>query len=397
MNQQALDDVDVIDLGQIYNGAYGSLMLSYLGADVTKVEPPFGEPLRSRVEDGEGEPPELVMLNSTKEGITLNLKDDRGKELFKDLVRDADVLVENFAPGTMEQFGLGYETLAEINPELIYAHGSGFGEDGPKSDRLAMDLIVQAESGVMDATGRPDDPPTKTGIAPGDFLGGIHLAAGVLAALYQRKRTGEGQFVEASMQDAVYPSLMSQLANYYDNADVPARTGNRHSSLAKAPYNAYEADDGYVAILCTSDDHWRTLCEAIGRKDLRDDDRFATNVDRVEHMETIDTAIEEWTRERTREEIEETLSAVSVPCGSVQSVEEVIHDPHLEKREMVVEIDHPTEGEIRVPGMPIRLSESEMPDIEPAPRKGEGNHEIYRKRLGLSKNEIEKLQKDGVI
>lgn len=397
MNRQALDDVDVIDLGQIYNGAYGSLMLSYLGADVTKVEPPFGEPLRSRVKDGEGEPPELVMLNSTKEGITLNLKDDRGKELFKDLVRDADVLVENFAPGTMEQFGLGYEALAEINPELIYAHGSGFGEDGPKSDRLAMDLIVQAESGVMDVTGRPDDPPTKTGIAPGDFLGGIHLAAGVLAALYQRERTGEGQFVEASMQDAVYPALMSQLANYYDDADVPSRTGNRHSSLAKAPYNAYEADDGYVAILCTSDDHWRALCEAIDREDLRDDDRFTTNVDRVEHMETIDAAIEEWTRERTREEIVSILSAAGVPCGSVQSVEEVIHDPHLEEREMVVEIDHPTEGSIRVPGTPIRLSGSEIPDIEPAPQKGEDNQKIYRDRLGLSEDEIEKLQSDGVI
>lgn len=395
MNQQALDGVDVIDLGQIYNGAYSSLMLSYLGADVTKVEPPFGEPLRSRVD--EGEPPELVMLNSTKDGITLNLKDERGKELFRDLVRDADVLVENFAPGTMEEFGLGYETLSEINPELIYAHGSGFGEDGPKSDRLAMDLIVQAESGVMDTTGNPEDPPTKTGIAPGDFLGGIHLAAGVMAALYQRERTGKGQFVEASMQDAVYPTLMSQLANYYADADVPSRTGNRHSSLAKAPYNAYEADDGYVAILCTSDDHWQTLCEAIGREDLRDDDRFATNVDRVERMETIDAAIEEWTRERTREEIVSTLSAAGVPCGSVQSVEEVIHDPHLEEREMVVEVDHPTEGPIRVPGTPIRLSGSKMPDIEPAPRKGEDNREIYRDRLGLSEEEIEKLQSDGVI
>lgn len=395
MDQQALDGVDVIDLGQIYNGAYGSLMLSYLGADVTKVEPPFGEPLRSRVE--EGEPPELVMLNSTKEGITLNLKEERGKELFKELIRDADVLVENFATGTMEDFGLGYETLSSVNPELIYAHGSGFGESGPKSDRLAMDLIVQAESGVMDVTGDPEDPPTKTGIAPGDFLGGIHLAAGVMAALYQREHTGEGQFVEASMQDAVYPSLLSQLANYYGDADAPTRTGNRHSSLAKAPYNAYEADDGYVAILCTSDGHWQALCAAIGREDLADDERFATNVDRVENMETIDAAIEEWTQARTREEIESVLSAAGVPCGSVQSVEEVIHDPHLEQREMVVEIDHPTEGEIRVPGTPIRLSDSAMPDIEPSPTNGEDNDAVYRERLGLSEEELCALEEDGII
>ncbi|WIV65920.1 CaiB/BaiF CoA transferase family protein [Natrialbaceae archaeon AArc-T1-2] len=396
MAQQPLDGVEVIDLGQIYNGAYCSLILSYLGADVTKVEPPFGEPLRSRVD--EGEPPEFAMLNSNKDGITLNLKSERGKELFTDLISDADVLVENYAVGTMESFGLGYETLSEINPELIYAHSSGFGESGPKSNRLAMDLIVQAEGGIMDVTGFSDGPPVKTGIAPGDFLGGIHLATGVISALFHRERTGEGQFVEVGMQDAIYPALLSQLGAYYKDDDVPPRTGSRHSGLAKAPYNAYEASDGYVTILCASDNHWVKLADAIGREDLKDDPRLETNVQRIEHMEEIDEAIEEWTRDKTREEIVETLLNAGVPCGSVQTIEEVIHDRHLEVREMVNEIEHPEFDEpIRVPGTPIRLSEAELPEITPSPTKGGDNYDVYEERLGLTPEEIAELEEDGVI
>lgn len=398
MGESALEGVDVIDLGQIYNGAYCSLILSYLGANVTKIEPPFGEPLRGRVD--EGEPPELVMLNSSKDGMTLNLKDERGKELFKDLVRDADVVVENFAVGTMDKFGLGYETLSEINPELIYAHGSGFGEHGPKSDRLAMDLIVQAVGGVMDVTGFPDGPPVKTGIAPGDFLGGIHLATGVMAALYEREQSGEGQFVEASMYDAVYPSLLSQLGTYYkeDSDDVPSRTGNRHSGLAKCPYNVYETTDGYAAILCASDAHWQQLLEVIGREDLQDKAAYETNFKRLEHMDDIDELIESWTSEHKRDEVESRMLEAEIPCSAVQNVEEVIHDPHLEEREMVKEIDHPAMDEpIRVPGTPIRLSNSELPDIEPSPTKGQHNYEVLRNRLGLSDAEIEELEDENVI
>lgn len=396
MTQKSLEGLEVIDLGQIYNGAYCSLILSYLGANVTKVEPPFGEPLRSRVD--KGEPPEFVMMNSNKDGITLNLKSDRGKELFKDLIRDADILVENYAVGTMDKFGLGYDTLSEINPELIYAHGSGFGDSGPKSDRLAMDLIVQAVGGVMDVTGFPDGPPVKTGIAPGDFLGGIHLAAGVLAALYQREQTGEGQFVEVGMYDAIYPSLLSQLGAYYKDDDIPPRTGNRHSGLAKCPYNAYETIDGYTTILCASDVHWEKLLETIDREDLKEDERLETNFKRLRHMDEVDAIIEEWTQERTRDQIKEALLEAGVPCGPVQTVEEVIHDPHLEAREMVNEIDHPEfGGSIRVPGTPIRLSESAMPEITPSPGKGADNYEVYSKKLGLSEEEIAELDRNDVI
>jgi CoA:oxalate CoA-transferase len=396
MTPQPLDGIDVLDLGQIYNGPYCSLLLAHMGADVVKVEPPFGEPLRSRVEDGE--PPELVMLNSSKDSITLNLAEERGTELFKDLVRKTDVLVENYAVGTMEKLEVGYETLSTVNPELIYAHGSGFGDTGSKSDMLAMDLIVQATGGVMDVTGFTGEPPVKTGIAPGDFLGGTHLAAGVLGALFQRERTGEGQYVEASMYESVFPALLSQLAAAYKDTDVPRRTGNRHSSLAKAPYNAYETEDGYVAILCASDDHWETLLEEMGCPDLIGEERFESNIKRVERMDEIDSIIEDWTAGRDRHAIEERLVAAGVPAGAVQTVEEVLQDPHLTDRGMIHDIPHPDfEDGIRVFGSPIHFSNASSPKVEPAPRKGEHTEDVLRERLGLSAETIVELDENGIL
>ncbi|WP_368411866.1 CaiB/BaiF CoA transferase family protein [Haladaptatus halobius] len=395
MNRKALDDIEVIDLGQIYNGPYCSLLLSYLGADVTKVEPPHGEPLRARVDNGE--PPELVMLNSNKKGITLNLKAERGKELLKELIEDADVLVENYAVGTMDRLGLGYETLNEINPELIYAHGSGFGEDGPYRQYPAMDLTIQAIGGVMDVTGFSDGPPVKAGVAVGDFMGGIHLAAGVLGALYQRERTGEGQFVEVSMHDAVYPTLMSPMAAHFNGDDVPPRTGNRHSGLAQSPYNVYETADGYIAIFGVTDDHWHSLLDVIGRSDLKDDPRFQSNVKRSKHADEVDRIVENWTRRYERDEIEEILLEAGVPCGPVKEISEVVEDPHLKDRKMINDIEHPSYGNISVPGLPIRLEDSDIPDIEPSPEKGRDNREVYRNRLGLSAEEVDELETHDVI
>lgn len=395
MDQQALDGIDVIDLGQIYNGPYCTLLLSYLGADVTKIERPDGEPLRSRVD--EGEPPELVMLNSNKKGITLDLKSERGKELLKDLVRDADVLVENYAVDTMERLGLGYDTLKEINPELIYAHGSGFGEEGPYRKYPAMDLTIQAIGGIMDVTGFSDGPPVKAGVAVGDFMGGIHLVAGILAALYQRELTGEGQFVEVSMHDAIYPTLMSPLGAFFNEDDVPPRTGNRHSGLAQSPYNVYETTDGYVAIFAVTNNHWHSLLDVIGRPDLKDDPRFENNYERTKNSDVVDEIVEGWTQQRERDEIVHVLLETGVPCGPVKELPEVADDPHLKARDMINEIDHPSYGNISVPGLPIRLEDSTLPDIEPSPEKGRDNEEVFGERLRLSADEIEELRENGVI
>jgi CoA:oxalate CoA-transferase len=396
MPSQPLEGIEVLDFGQLYNGPYCSLMLSYLGADVIKVEPPFGEPLRSRVD--EGEPPEMVMINSSKEGITLDLKSERGKEILKELVKDTDVLVENYAVGTMDDLGLGYETLSEVNPELVYAHGSGFGEEGEYSEYTAMDLTIQAIGGVMNVTGFPDGPPVKAGIAVADFLGGIHLATGVLAALYEREETGKGQFVEVSMHDAVHPTLTSPLAAHYHGSDAPSRTGNRHSGLAHCPYNVYDAADGYIAIFCVTNKHWRRLLDVLGREDLKGDPRYDTNLKRTEHMDEIDAMIEEVTSTMGRDAIAERLRDAEVPCGPVKTLPEVADDPHFRERGMIQPMDHPSyDGEINAHGSPIRLSNSEQPDVTPSLTKGEDNTAVYARRLGLSEAEVRELEREGVI
>lgn len=396
MQKGVLDGVDVLDLGQIYNGPYCSMILSYLGANVVKMERPSGEPLRARVEEGE-EPAALVMLNSNKRGITLNLKEEEGKELFKDLAEKVDVVVENFSTGTMEKLGLGYETLSELNPEIIYAHGSGYGEYGPYRSYPAMDLTIQAIGGVMDVTGFPDGPPTKAGVAIGDFMGGIHLATGVVSALYHRERTGEGQFVEVSMHDSVYPTLMSPLAAHFEERNTPSRTGNRHSGLAQAPYNVYEVDNGHVAIFCVRTRHWNSLLEVLGREDLLDDPRFETNVKRANNIDAVDSIIQEQIQEYGRDELVDVLLEQGVPCGPVRTLDEVVDDPHLKEREMITEIEHPEFGEITVPGQPIRLSKADLPEIKPSPTKGEDNYEVYEEFLGLSKSELRQLEEEDVI
>lgn len=391
---RALDDLSVVSLGQIYNGPYCALLLGYLGADVVKVEPPGGERIRAR--DEAGMTPEATMLNSSKDSLTLDLKADRGTELFCDLVAEADVLIENYSTGTMEGLGLGYDRLSEINPALIYASASGYGEDGPYTAYPAMDLTVQAMTGVMDVTGFPDAPPVKAGVQVADFMGGIHLAAAVLAALHQRDRTGEGQFVEVAMMEAVYPTLLSPMAAHYTNPDAPPRTGNRHSGLRVSPYNVYEAADGHVAVICNAEHHWEGLARAIGRDDLLDDSRFGTNDDRRRRMDEVDEVVEAWTRERSREAAVAALREREVPCAPVKERDEVLFDEHLEARGMIREVEHPRFGTVRVPGLPMKLHDSEPPAIEAADEPGESSREVLA-AIGVSGEELDRLEAEGVI
>ena len=392
---QALDDVDVISLAQIYNGPYCALMLAFMGANVVKVEPPGGETLRSG--DPDEEDPRVLMLNSSKRSLELDLKTERGKELFRELVAEADVLIENFRVGTMDRLGLGYDTLSELNPELIYAHGSGFGEEGPYTEYPAMDFTVQAMSGIMDVTGYPGDPPVKAGVTLCDFLGGIHLAAGVLGALYHRERTGEGQFVEAAMLDAAYPTLTSQFGAYYQSPDSPHRVGN-HSAAPDShrPYNTYATDDGHIAIICVTERHWERLVAQMGDAAPPDDLAFAPEAERSDRMDEIDATIETWSRGFDRDELAETLMEAGIPCAPVKGRNEVLFDPHLEGRRTINEIDHPLYGEVRVPGAPIRLHGGDPFEVRPAPGAGQHSAEVLRE-LGLSTEEIEKLESDGVI
>ncbi|ELY97178.1 CaiB/BaiF CoA transferase family protein [Natrialba asiatica] len=391
---QPLSGVRVLDLGQIYQGPYCGTILSYLGADVIKVEPPWGENIRTRTEDGK--PPQYQYLNPNKRDITLDFKSEEGKEALHRLAEKADVVIENYSTGTMDSLGLGYDDLSEVNPELVYAHGSGYGNDGPYADYPAMDLTIQAMSGAIHTTGFPDQKPVKAGPAIADFFGGIHLAVGVVAALFERVFTGEGQYVEVGMFDCLYPTLASPVSSWVSQNDAPPRTGNKHSGLAISPYNVYEVEDGYVAVICISEHQWESLAQLISREDMVGDDRFDSKYKRAQHMDLIDGAIEDWMEGKEKDAVVETLLERDIPCAPVQTVEEIVDDPHLEHREMLNYVPNQSEGrdEIPVPGMPIKFSGSESPEVEPAPELGEHTEEVLAELAGYSAEKIERLQAD---
>jgi crotonobetainyl-CoA:carnitine CoA-transferase CaiB-like acyl-CoA transferase len=392
-----LEGVVVLDMGQIYNGPYASLLLALGGATVIKVEPPHGDNLRGRTQSaGAGAP--FVMLNSNKQGVTLNLRTDRGRELLKEMADKSDVLIENFRPGVMERLGVGADVLMERNPRLIFASGSGFGQSGPYRDFAAMDLTVQAMAGIMATTGFPDQPPVKAGPAVCDFFGGIHLYGAISTALFEREKTGVGRHVEASMFESVYPSLMSSLGLLFNEPDiVPPRTGNRHSGLAEAPYNVYEASEGFVAIICVTDAHWRNLAKLMGREDLGEHPDYATRFKRVEKIDEIDELVNEFTRKHPRDPLCALLREGGVPCSPVRDINEVVVDPHLHERGMLREIDHPELGRVTVPHSPLRYDGDSGVPLQPSPSLGQHNEAVFCDWLGLSREELDDLVEKEVV
>ena len=338
------------------------------------------------------------MLNANKRSVTLNLKSPRGRELLVALVKRGDVLLENFAPGVMDRLGVGWEVLKAANPRLIYASGTGFGLSGPNRDSLAMDLTVQAVSGVMSVTGFPDGPPLKAGPAIVDFLSGTHLYGAVMTALYERSRTGKGRLVEVAMQETVFPTLASNLGLLHQvQGVVPVRTGNRHGGLSIAPYNVYPARDGHVAIICVVENHWGNLLTAMGRDDLRDDPRFATNADRARNMEETDAVVEGWTLSRSKAEVFEITREHRVPSAPVRDLIEVVNDEHMHQRGMLEWVDHPQLGRVVLPNSPMRFHGAERTTTVPSPELGADNDAIYGGMLGLSSKDIVMLRHQGTI
>lgn len=368
------------------------------GADVIKVEPLHGEPMRIREALGGGASLPMAMLNSNKRAITLNLKSPRGCELLKSLVSRSDVLIENYAPGVMDRLGIGAEVLFDINPRLVYASATGYGLSGPERDSLAMDLTVQAASGVMSVTGFPDGPPLKAGPAFADFISGTHLYGAIVTALFERERTGRSRMVEVAMIDTIYPTLASNLSMMKPDSIVPPpRTGNRHGGLAISPYNVYPCKDGHVAIICLMEAHWMNLLKAMGREDLKDDPRFLDNAARVTHMDETDAVVEQWTKNLTRDELFEMSRAYRLPTAPVRNLVEVMNSPHMHERDMLQWIDHYSLGRIVVPNSPLRYHGTPQMMGVPNPRLGEHNHEIYGGLLGLSDSAIDILKTDGII
>jgi formyl-CoA transferase len=394
---QPLDGVTVIDLTQIYNGPYATYLMAMAGANVIKVEPHSGEHLRQRSANSGAALP-FAMLNGNKKSVTINLKLPEGKALLLQMAEKADVLVENFAPGTLTRLGLGWDVLQGRNPRLIYAAGSGYGSEGPYRDYPAMDLTVQAISGVMSVTGTPDGPPMKAGPAICDFFGGIHLYSAVATALFERERTSLGRAVEVSMMEAVYASLSSSLGLFYSSdKDVPMRTGNRHGGLSLCPYNVYPASDGYIAIICNHESHWLGLLNAIDRPDLGQDPRCAGMTARVNNMDFVDGELSSWTSQHPKQALFERLIKERVPCAPVRTLDEVIKDPHLLATRLLEEIDHPEFGRITVARSPLRFRGSALTELKPSPSLGSDNDAVLGGWLGLPEARVQALREMKVI
>jgi crotonobetainyl-CoA:carnitine CoA-transferase CaiB-like acyl-CoA transferase len=395
---KALDDIRVLDLTHVYNGPYATLMLGFLGAEIIKVEPPQrGEMARTIYKiPHTDESYAFIMLNSNKKGITLNLKAPRGQELLKELASQSDVVVENFAVGVMDKLGLGYEELRKRNPGLIYATGSGFGLSGPYNTYPAFDPVIQAMSGLMSVTGFPGGPPMKAGPPVMDILSGIHLCTGILAALHQRDRTGEGMLVETSLFEAGLGPLITQMSGYLSRG-ILGRFGNTAPGRTFAPYNCYATTDGYVLMLVADDSKWRALCQIMDREDLMEDPRFATNVARIKRFDEVDALVGSWIAQQSKQEVMDKLTSADITCGIVKEIPEVLQDPHLRARGTLQDIEHPTVGKVTVLASPVRLN-GESPTIDtPSPTLGQHNELVYGKLLGLSAKEIVSLIEQGVI
>ena len=356
-----LGGIVVLDFGQVYQGPYATLLMAKAGADVIKIEPPQGEPLRRRAPPGKSTTFPIAMLNSNKRAVTLNLKHERGRALLFRMVERADVLLENFAPGVMDRLGVGWEVLHRLNPRLVYASGTGYGLSGPDRDNLAMDLTIQAVSGLIAATGFADGPPVKAGPAVVDFISGIHLYAATLTALFERERTGRGRLVEVAMQEAVYATLTSQLHAYFETGKTPPRTGN--ASHGRVPLNVYPTNDGYIAMNIAVEEHWHNLLRAMGREELRDDPRFADNAARVANREATDALVAAWTRTLGKMAAFAIAKRYHIPLAPVREVDEVMQDRHMHERGMLEWIEHDEIGRSR-----------RVDDTAAHPRRRPGRH-----------------------
>lgn len=383
-------------MSRVLAGPFTGMLLADMGADVIKLEIP------KKGDDSRQFPPFIgeesmyyVNLNRGKRSITINLKSDEGKQIFRELVKECDILLENFRPGTMDKLGLGYEDLKKDQPGLIYAAISGFGQTGPYKNRPGYDIIGQAMGGLLSITGWPDGPPTRSGTAIGDILSSLFCTVGILGALKVREQTGKGQLVDVSLVDSVFAALENIPQMYYVDNHVPERIGNRYEFIY--PYDTFRTKDGWVVIGIANDSLWSKFLNASGL-DLKNDPRFDSNPKRVENHEPLKKVIEKWTESRTKDEVVKILIENGIPGCPIYDIEEASNDLHIGvHRKMIQEMDQPGLGKVTVQGNPIKMSLTDPQPRGPAPVLGGNTFEILNKLLGLSEAKFKELREKGVV
>lgn len=397
MNGQGLlDGVRVLDLTRVLAGPYCGMMLADMGADVIKIEMPGkGDDARRNAPIVNGESAYYMNLNRNKRGMTLNLKSEDGKKIFRELVKESDIVLENFRPGVMDKLGLGYEDLKKINPAIVYGAVSGFGQYGPYSKRPGYDILGQAMSGLMSTSGWPGGKPTRSGTAISDVMGGISCCVGVLAAYVNRLKTGEGEMVDVSLVDSMVSALEIINMIYLCTGRIPERIGNRYEAIY--PYDSFEASDGMVIIACGNDKLYGVLKSVLQMPEL-DDPKFDANVDRIAHHEELKELIERWTKVRTIDEVVNTLLAAGAPAGPINTIDKVVVDPHIAvAREMFVDLPHPVAGDMKVTGNQLKFTNKKIKIDRPAPLLGQHTEEILKEKLDIDHDEFERLKAEGVF
>lgn len=391
----ALKGLRVVDMTRVLAGPFCTMFLADMGAEVIKVEDP------GKGDDSRGYPPFLrgasayfTNLNRNKQSIVLNLKKQEAKDMLVALLKKSDVLLENFKPGTMDRLGFGYDTVRAINPRIIYASISGFGQYGPYKDRPGYDIIGQAMGGLMSVSGWPDSPPTRTGTAMADIVAGLNACIGILAALRGRERTGLGERIDVALVDSIVSAMETVIQIYLVEGRIPQRAGNRYEFIA--PYNSFQAADGWVVIGVGGEEVWKRFCHVIGQDALAGDSDFLTNRDRVENVLRLDAIVTEWTFKRKVDEIVSLLMGASVPCSPILNVDQICNDPHIAKaREMIVEMDHPLGGRMNVVSCPIKFTNMKPAIRSTAPLHGEHTERVLTGILGISKEEYSRLKESG--
>ncbi len=392
----ALEGVVVLDLSRVLAGPYCSMILADMGAEVIKLEVPGkGDDTRGFPPFKNGKSGYFMNMNRNKKGITLNLK--TGKETFLELVKKADILIENYRPGTMEKLGIGYEELKKVNPRLVYGCISGFGHYGPYSKRPGYDIVGQAMSGIMSVTGWPDGEATRAGAPVSDTVSGISLVAGVLGALHYAQKTGIGQKVDIALVDSLVSVMTIINQIYLIGGRIPGRTGNTYESTA--PYDTFPTKDGkHVVVGVANDKFWGVLCNMMNRPELIHDPEMEKNGDRVKNRDKIKPIVTQWTMTKTADELYNQLLEAGIPTAPIYDVKQVSEDPHIAgAREMFIEIEDPEVGKIKVTNSHIKMSETKPGFRTPAPMLGQHNEEIYCGMLGYSKEKLEQMKAEGMI
>jgi CoA:oxalate CoA-transferase len=393
-----LNGIRILDLTQVLFGPFATMLLSDMGAEVIKVErPDVGDIARGNNPVVRGQSTYFLSLNRDKKSITLNLATGQGREILLKLVEKADVLIQNFVPGTMEKLGLSYEEVKVCNPKIIYVAGSGFGQYGPYTEKPAFDVIIQAMGGIMSITGEPGGPPVRPGVSYGDITAGLFMCIATLAALQERNTSGEGQMVDISMLDCQVTALENAFVRYLNTGEIPHALGTRHPVMT--PFQVFPTKDNYIAVALRGGikDQWPLYCAAIDRIDLIDDPKFETGWLRTQNIDILEPILNEAMKSKTTEEWITELEEMRIPCGPVNTIDKIASDPYVAAREMIIDVHHPDAGTFKVVNTPFKFSRTPCKAEKASPELGEHNEQILGQLLGMKSEEVSELKKSGII